>query len=264
MKEAKVKYFLCAVFLFSSLATAQAAIKTENVEYKQDETILEGFIAYDDAVEGKRPAVIVVHDWVGFGDYANHRAKMLAELGYVAFAVDIYGKDVRPKNTDEAAMQASKYKGNRALMRQRIQAGLDFIKSQPLVDANRVAVMGYCFGGTVSLELARSRADIVGAVSFHGGLSTPNPEETKNIKAKVLVLHGADDPYVPAPEVQAFQKEMTDANTDWQMIYYSGAVHSFTRRDAGDDNSKGVAYNANADKRSWEAMKQFFREIFGS
>lgn len=256
-----VRLFLAAVFMLATSA-AQAELKKETIEYKQGDTVLEGYVVYDDAVEGKRPGIIVVHDWMGFGEYGNWRADELAKLGYVALAVDIYGKGVRPKDTKEASEQAGKYKGDRALLRERVLAGLNELKKNPMVDADKTAAIGYCFGGTTVLELARSGADVSGVVSFHGGLSTPTPEDAKNIKAKVLVLHGADDPYVPADEVAAFQKEMRDAGADWQMVYYSGAVHSFTHKNAGNDNSKGAAYNEKADKRSWEDMKQFFGEIF--
>ena len=238
-----------------------AVIEGEAIEYKQGDTVLEGYLAYDDATKDKRPGIIVVHDWMGPSEYSRFRAQELAKLGYVAFAVDIYGKGTRPKNTDEASAAATIYKNDRTLMRQRVLAGLEVLKGNPLVDSKKVAAIGYCFGGTTVLELARSGADINGVVSFHGGLDTPAPA-TDSIKAKVLVMHGADDPYVPSEQVQSFQKEMKDAKADWQMIYYSGAVHSFTRKDAGDDNSKGVAYNEKADRRSWQAMQEFFDEIF--
>ncbi len=256
-----LRLFFAAVFmLFTSVV--QAELKKETVEYKQGDTVLEGYFVYDDAIEGKRPGIIVVHDWMGFGEYGNWRAEELAKLGYVALAVDIYGKGVRPKDAKEASEQAGKYKGDRALLRERVLAGLNELKKNPLADTGKTAAIGYCFGGTTVLELARSGADVTGVVSFHGGLNTPKPEDAKNIKAKILALHGADDPYVPAEEVAAFQKEMRDAGADWQMVYYSGAVHSFTRKDAGSENSKGAAYNEKADKRSWEEMKQFFGEIF--
>jgi dienelactone hydrolase len=199
---------------------------------------------------------------MGFGPFANLKAEELAKLGYTALAVDIYGKGVRPKNTDEAGVQATIYKSDRALLRKRIIAGYEALKSEATVDVNKIAVMGFCFGGTTSLELARSGAPIVGVVSFHGGLNTPTPMDAKNIKAKVLALHGADDPYVPAAEVEAFEKEMNEGKVDWQLVKYSGAVHAFTNPAAGSDNSKGAAYNANADKRSWAAMKSFFEEVF--
>ena len=238
-----------------------AALHTENVEYKQGDTICEGYLAYDDAVKGPRPGVLVVHDWMGCDSYAKMRADMLANLGYVAFAADIYGRDVRPKSPQEAGALAGKYKGDRPLLRARVNAALDTLEKQPLVDTKRVAAIGYCFGGTTVLELARSGADIAGIVTFHGGLDTPT-RDAKNIKCKVLICHGADDPYVPATDVTALQDEFRKAGVDWQMIYYSGAVHSFTRPSSGNDNSKGAAYNEKADKRSWQAMKDFFAEIF--
>ncbi len=255
------KLFLIALLVLIPLP-AQAKVIGQTIEYKQADTALEGYLAYDDAIDGKRPGIIVVHDWMGISDNVKARVDMLAQLGYVAFAVDIYGKDVRPKNTDEAMAQVKLYKSDVTLMRARALAGLDVLKQNSLVDSARLAAMGYCFGGTVSLEMARAGANLLGVISFHGGLSTPYPEDAKNIKAKVLVLHGADDPHVSSSEITAFQKEMNDAGVDWQMVYYSGAVHAFTSKAAGDDNSKGAAYNANADRRSWEAMKQFFAEIF--
>jgi dienelactone hydrolase len=233
----------------------------EMIEYKQGDTTLEGYLAYDEAIKGERPGVLVVHDWMGCDSYARMRADQLAKLGYVAFAADIYGKGVRPKNPQEAGAQAAKYKGDRALLRARVNAALDVLEKRPQCDSKRVGAIGYCFGGTTVLELARSGANMAGIVTFHGGLDTPT-RDAKNIKCKVLICHGADDPYVTAADVTALQDELRTAGVDWQMIYYSGAVHSFTRPDSGNDNSKGAAYNERADKRSWEAMKTFFAEIF--
>ena len=239
-----------------------AAIQTRTVEYKQGDTTLEGFVAYDDAIKGLRPGVLIVHQWLGLTDYEKQRAEMLAQLGYVAFCADIYGKGVRPKDTPEAGAQAGKYKSDRQLLRARVNAGLDALRQQPRVDAKRLAAIGYCFGGTTVLERARSGATLAGVVSFHGGLDSPAPADGKNIKCKVLVCHGADDPYEKPADLAAFEGEMRDARVDWQLIKYGGAVHSFTQPMAGNDNSKGAAYNEKADKRSWEAMKQFLAEIF--
>ena len=244
------------------LASARAEIVTKNVEYKEGDTTLEGFVAYDNSVKTSRPGVLIVHQWKGLGDYEKMRAEMLAKMGYVAFACDIYGKGVRPTSMQEAGAQAGKYKADRALLRKRVKAGLEILLKQHGVDARRVAAIGYCFGGTTALELARSGADINGVVSFHGGLGTPTPEDAKNIKCKVLACHGADDPNVPPAEVAGFEKEMRDAKVDWQLIAYGNAVHSFTDKSAGNDNSKGAAYNEKADRRSWEAMKDLFAEIF--
>lgn len=243
--------------------SAQAKVKTEVVEYKQGETALEGYLAYDPTkVKGKKAAgVLVVHDWMGLGAFAKERAERLAEMGYVAFAADIYGKGIRPKSPDAAGQLAGKYKNDRKLMRERILAATQVLKGRAEVDPQRLAVMGYCFGGTVALELARSGADIKGAVSFHGGLSSATPTDAKNIKGKILALHGADDPFVPAKEVAAFEEEMRLGGVDWQLTKYSKAVHAFTNPEAGQDPSKGAAYNAEADRRSWVAMKDFFQEI---
>ena len=242
--------------------SVHAAIQTKTVEYKQGDTTLEGFVAYDDAIKGPRPGILVVHQWLGLTDYEKHRAEMLAQLGYVAFCADIYGKGVRPQNTQEAGAQAGKYKSDRQLLRARVNAGLEALRQQPLVDPKRIAAIGYCFGGTTVIELARSGADVAGVVSFHGGLDSPTPADGKNIKCKVLVCHGADDPFEKPEDLAAFENEMRDAKVDWQLIKYGGAVHSFTQPMAGNDNSKGAAYNEKADKRSWEAMKQFLAEIF--
>lgn len=241
---------------------AEASVKTKIVEYKQGTTILEGYVAWDDAKTAKTPGILIVHEWTGINDHMRQRAEMLAKLGYVAFAADIYGKGIRPTDQSEAARVAGIYKNDRTLMRARVRAGLEELKKQKRVDQNRLAAIGYCFGGTTVLELARDGADIRGVVSFHGGLSTPTPQDAKNIKAKVLALHGADDPFVKAAEVAAFQDEMRSGGVDWQFVSYSNAVHSFTNKAAGNDNSKGAAYNEIADRRSWEAMKTFFAEIF--
>ena len=241
---------------------AHAEVQTRRVEYKHGNTVLEGYLAYDDDIEGKRPGVMVVHEWTGLGPYVEQRAKQLAELGYVAFAVDMYGKGIRPKNDKEAAAQATIYRSDRKLMRDRAAAGLKVLQQNALTDKNRIAAIGYCFGGGTVLELARSGADVDGVVSFHGNLDTPNPNDARNIKGKVLVLHGAEDPLVPPEQVLVFAQEMSQAKVDWQMIAYGNAVHSFTNPNAGNDKSKGVAYNPLADKRSFADMRQFFAEIF--
>ena len=251
---------IIAVLFFA--VTVRAEIRTEVVEYKQGDAVLEGYLAYDDAVKGKRPGVLIVHEWMGVNPYVKKRAEQLARLGYIAFAADIYGKGVRPKNSDEAAAESKKYKTDRQLMRDRVNAGLALLKNHKLADTKRTAAIGYCFGGTTVLELARSGADVNGIVSFHGGLDSLNPNDAKNIKGKVLALHGGDDPFVPAEQVAAFQDEMRKAGVDWNMVIYGGAVHSFTNPESGNDNSKGAAYNEKADKRSWEDMRQFFSEIF--
>jgi len=253
-----------AVFLLAATlaAAASAEVKTRTVEYRDGDVVLEGYLAWDDALKGPRPGVLVVHQWMGVSANERMRAEQLAALGYVALAADVYGKGARPANQQEAGALAGKYKGDRALLRSRVAAGLAELKRQPLVDGRRTAAIGYCFGGTAALELARSGAEVAGVVTFHGGLDSLTPADGKNIRAKVLVLHGADDPFVPAADIAAFQQELRAAGVDWQMVYYSGAVHSFTQKEAGSDPSRGAAYNERADRRSWQALRDFLAEIF--
>ena len=251
------------LLLLLVVRSAQAKIVTQPVEYKQGDTTLEGYLAYDDSISGKRPGVLIAHQWTGLTDYEKMRARMLAELGYVAFAVDIYGKGIHPKPPRESGELVAKYKGDRALLRARMKAGLDELLKNPNVDPKRVGAIGYCFGGSAVLELARSSADIAGVVSFHGGLDNPNPDDAKNIRCAVLALSGGNDPNVPPAQVDAFLKEMQACPTQWDFVAYGHAVHSFTQKDAGDDPSKGAAYNAHADRESWEAMKNFFANAFG-
>ncbi len=251
----------CFAALVALALPAFAEIKTAKVNYKDGDTELEGYVAYDDVKQGLRPGVLVIHDWTGVQDYAEQRTRQLAEQGYVAFAADIYGKGIRPTDPKDCAAEAGKYKGNLPLLRKRVQLGLDQLKQQPQVDPKKLAAIGYCFGGTTVLELARSGADIDGVVSFHGGLGTTMPAQPGGVKAKVLVLHGAVDPFVKPPEVEAFKEEMKKANVDLTFVAYPDAVHSFTKKAAGNDPSKGQAYNEKADKESWAEMKQFFGKV---
>ena len=246
-----------AAVTLSWTPAASAAVKTKVVEYTDGDQVCEGYLAWDDAVTGKRPGVVVVHEWMGLNDYAKRRAREVAALGTVAFAADIYGKGIRAKDMQEAAQLAGKFKGDLPLLRSRARAALDTLARDPRVDGSKLFAIGYCFGGTTALELARSGAPLAGAVTFHGGLATKDPTDARNIKGRVLALHGASDRFVPPAEVAAFQKEMDDAKVDWEMHLYAGAVHSFTNPDSGNDPSKGMAYDAKADARSWEALKDF-------
>ena len=254
-----IKYLF--LILVAGALSAPAKIVTQTVAYQQGGVTLEGYLAYDDARAGKQPGVLVVHQWMGLTDYEQNRAVMLAQLGYVAFCADIYGKGVRPQSIKDAGTEATKYKTDRTLLRQRVQAGLEQLKGNPRVDSARVAAIGYCFGGTAVIELARSGAALNGVVSFHGGLDSPTPTDGKNIQCKVLACHGGDDPFVPAKDLAAFEDEMRAANVDWRLIKYGGAVHSFTQPMA-DGSLPGAKYNERADRRSWLDMKNFFAEIF--
>lgn len=246
--------------LLTTPLISHAALVKKNVTYQIDGKPFEGYLVYDDANRAPKPGVLVAHDWLGVTDKTKEKADRLAQLGYTAFAVDIFGKDARPKNPEEAGKLAGTYKKDRALLRSRMQEGLKVLTAQPQVDKKHLAAIGYCFGGTAAIELARSGADIKGVVSFHGGLDSPHPEDGKKIKAKILALHGADDPFVPAADLAAFEEEMRKAKVDWQLIKFGNAVHSFTDQTAGTDNSKGAAYNETADRRSWQDMQDFFKE----
>jgi dienelactone hydrolase len=259
-----MQYFFPTLLVLMGAIKANAAVRTELVEYKQGNITLEGYLAYDDTVKGIRPGVLVVHEWWGINEYIKRRTEQLARLGYIAFAADIYGKGNRAKTPQEAMALAGMFRGgnDRNLLRARVNSGLDILKNKSLVDQKRIAAIGYCFGGTTVLELARSGADISGVVCFHGGLETPNRDDAKNIKAKVVVLTGADDPAVKPEQVVAFEEEMNKAGVDWYMVNYGHSVHGFTNPENGSDNARGAAYNEKADKRSWQAMRDFFEEIF--
>jgi len=241
---------------------AAADVVTQDIEYRDGDTVFRGYMAYDDTLTEAVPGVLICHQWMGLSDHEKQTARRLAKDGYVAFALDIYGVDNRPEDRSGAGKIAGQFYNDRALLRKRAQLGLEQLRDHSWSDDDRIAAIGFCFGGSTVLELARSGADISGAVSIHGGLGTANPSDAHNIKCKVLVLHGGDDPHVPLDEVNGFVKEMRDAEVDWQLIAYGGAVHAFTQPGAGDDPSKGAAYDADAARRAWQHMNTFFDEIF--
>lgn len=240
---------------------ARGETKGETVAYKHGDVELEGYLT--GPASGKADyGVLIVHEWWGHDDYVRRRADQLAELGYAAFALDMYGKG---KHTDDAKVAgewSGKVKGDRALMRARAQAGLDQLKNSKW-KPKACAAIGYCFGGTTVLELARGGADVKGVVSFHGGLDTPNPDDAKNAKAKFLVCHGGADGFVPDEQVVAFENEMRKGGCDWQLLVLGGASHSFTNKGADAHKIPGLTYSESADRRSWQAMQSFFKEIFG-
>lgn len=240
---------------------AGAVIETAELDYTLDGVALQGFLAVDSSNSRRRPGVLVIHDWLGVGGYVQARAQMLARLGYVALAADIYGADVRP-GPQEAPHLVKSFYDDPALVRARARAGLEQLRAHRLVDPDRIAVIGYCFGGFAALELARSGAELAGAVSFHGILHTARPEDAANIRARILVLSGAADPVVPDGQVTEFENELRAApGVDWQLVRYSGAMHAFTQPEANAPDH-GAAYQAAADRRSWTAMRSFFDEIF--
>jgi len=262
-----MKFTLAAAALLVAFAGyAHAEVVTNEIDYTHGDVALRGFAAWTKA-EGqadapKRPGVLLVHAWWGHGDVVREKARRIAELGYVAFALDMYGKGVFAKDREEAARRAGGFYGDRPLMRARALAGLDQLEKLETVDATKLGAIGFCFGGTVVLELARHGVDLDAVVSFHGGLKFTDEPKEGGVQAHVLVCHGADDPYVPPEDVVAFWKSMAKAKAHYDLLVISGAVHSFTHEDAGDDPSTGAAYHARAAKTSWEAMHRVFEEVF--
>lgn len=259
MTRKLLSYIIATLTVALQPALIRADIVTNNVDYSHDGAICEGTFVYDDAVEGQMPAVIIFHQWAGRGDYEMMRARMLAEQGYIAFVADIYTKSIRPETFEQRRALTTAYRGDRQMTRARATAALEAVRANPKVDANRIAAIGYCFGGFVALELARSGAPVKTTVSIHGNLNTPTPEDAKYIKGTVLIQHGAIDPYVPQEELEACKKELSDAGIEFEVIQYPNAVHAFTDHNAGDDPSKGAAYNPEADAKSWADLLQHLR-----
>jgi dienelactone hydrolase len=238
-------------------------LQTKDIDYQDGALKMRGLLAYDDAQTGKRPGILVVHEAWGLGEHAMERAKMLAREGYIALAADMYGDRRLAGDLPQAMELIGELRTDPGKLRQRAKSALAALGAQPNVDASRLAAIGFCFGGTTVLELARCGADVKGVVSFHGGLQTAAPAEPGAVTPKVLVCTGADDPMIPPDQVTAFEEEMRKAGADWQVIAYGNTVHSFTNPDAGKTvKLDGVAYNAQTDKRSWAAMRSFFDEIF--
>lgn len=238
-------------------------MKTETIEYKDGEVTCRGFVAYDDAVKSKRPGILVMPEALGLGEHAREKARRLVQLGYVALAGDPYGNGLEVQTIQEAMGHATPLFENASKLRKRGRAALDKLASLPQVDANRLAAIGFCMGGTFALELARDGAPLKGAVGFHAGLQTQRPAAAGQIKTKILVCTGADDGLIPPAQVNAFADEMTKAGADWQIITYGGTKHSFTNPDADRHGMPAIGYKKLSDQRSWKAMAAFFEEIFG-
>lgn len=265
MTRAMKKIILAAILLVGASTAVQAQTKDEDREivtqmfaYKIGGEEFEGYISRPAKIDGRAPGVLVMHDWTGAGEFVRARAMNLAERGYVAFAIDVYGKGKRAKDSAEAAALAMPFYKDRALLRERCQAALAELVKRNDVDPTRIGAMGFCFGGAAVLELARSGADLRAVVTFHGSLATPNPADAKNVKGRLLILHGSLDPLVPPADVAAFMTEMNAFKIPYRLVAYPGAVHAFTNPDAGSDLSKGAAYNLEVAVAAYREMQRFF------
>ncbi|MFZ2198242.1 MAG: dienelactone hydrolase family protein [Thermodesulfovibrionales bacterium] len=264
----KMMIVLFAFALVSAIAVsawAGSSIKGKEVTYKSGDTVMKGYLAYDKNVKTKRPGLLVVHEWWGHNEYTRKRARMLAEMGYVALAVDMYGEGKQAMHPDDAGKFSSEVMKDFDTAKARFSAAMDFLGKQPMVDPAEIAAIGYCFGGGVVLNMARQGVDLKGVASFHGGLAAVKPAQPGAVKAKILVLHGEDDKFTIAEQVDAFKKEMKDAGADFQFITYPGAKHGFTNPDADTYAGKfnlPLGYNAEADRKSWEELGRFLKLIF--
>jgi len=263
-----MKKILLLILLFSlGSAMANAAVQGREVNYEAQGVTLKGYIAYDDAIKGMRPAVLVVHEWWGHNEYARKRARMLAEQGYTALAVDMYGDGKQAHHPDEAGKFATEVSKNMPMAKARFEAGMKLLRKEKSVDAGQMAAIGYCFGGGVVLNMARQGEDLKGVVSFHGSLGTGSPAQPGKIKARIVSFSGEADPMINADSVAAFRKEMDSAGANYRVVTYPGAQHAFTNQEADELGSKfklPLAYNAEADKDSWQQATAFLREVFST
>ncbi len=257
-------WLLAGVALVCAGPASRADVKTRTVNYEHNGTKLKGHLAWDDAVSGKRPGVLVVHEWWGLDDYARKRAEQLAALGYVAFACDMYGEGKTTKHPREAGAMAGEVRKNLDAWQGRAKAALKVLQEHEQVDGKKLAAIGYCFGGSTALQLAYTGADLAAVVSFHGSLPVPTAEQAGAIKARVLICHGAADSFIPEEAIRKVRSAFEEGKVDYQMVYYGKAKHSFTVPDAGKAGVDGLAYDAAADRRSWQDMMQLFGEVFGA
>lgn len=244
------------VLTWSSVAVA--AVQTKTITYRDGDVECQGYLAYDDAVTGPRPGVLVVHEWWGLDEYAKRRTRELAELGYVAFAADMYGQGRTVAHPKDAGEMAGTVRQNVAAWRKRAQAALKVLSTQPQCDPEKLAAIGYCFGGSTALQLAYSGAGLKAVATFHAALPLPTAEEAQQLKTEILVCHGADDSFIPAEAIASFRKNLEEARVTYEFIAYPQAVHSFTVPDSGKHNIPGMQYQAAADKDSWDKMKALF------
>lgn len=260
--QSKLFHILIALLLSAVAVPLQAAVVTETVTYRHEGQNLEGFMAWDDAIAGKRPGVLVVHEWWGLNDYVRDRVRQLAELGYVAFALDMYGVGKVTEHPSQAGEWMKMITENVKFWRHRALAGLAVLKGAERVDPDRIAAIGYCFGGSTVQQLAYGGVNIRGVVSFHGSPLLPGPEEFEQVRARILICHGAADPFTKPEQLQQYLTEMGTSGLDWQFIAYGGARHGFTNPGADAKGMEALAYDPSADARSWAHMKLFFEEIF--
>lgn len=256
---------LCGLLCLGFVAPAQAKVVGEEIDYQADGTTLKGYLAYDTATKDKRPGVLVVHEWWGHNDYARERARKLAKLGYVALAVDMYGDGKQAAHPEDAQKFSSAIANNMPLGQARFEAAMAVLKKHQATDKSDIAAIGYCFGGAVVLQMAREGLDLDAVVSFHGSLGTPKPAQADTVKAKVMVAHGAADPFVKPEQITGFMSEMNQAGVDYRFTAYGGAVHSFTNPDAdkfGEKFNLPLKYNKQADADSWRDMQTFLQQAF--
>ena len=260
-----VLFVVAGALVIANVAFAAPKIKGQSVEYVAGGTTMKGYLAYDEKVQGKRPGILVVHEWWGQNAYVRKRARMLAQLGYTALALDMYGEGKTAQHPDDAGKFASEVMKNFPIAKERFLSALEFLKKQPTVDPDRIGAIGYCFGGGVVLNMARQGVDLKGVASFHGSLAAVKPDEPTPIRAAVRVYNGADDKFSTPEQIEALKKEMADGKVNFKFVNYPGVVHSFTNPEAttiGKKFKMPVAYNAKADKESWADMQQFLKEIF--
>ena len=256
---------LAVLFSLFIAATGHAEIITKDIDYQQGDTTMKGMLAYDDAIEGKRPGVLIVHEWWGHNKHARDKASMLAKEGYVAFAVDIYGDGKTADHPEDAGKFSSAVANNMPMAKARFEAAMDVLKAQSNVADDKLAAMGYCFGGGVVLNMVRMGVDLKGVSSFHGSIATKNPAKKGDIKASVRVFNGAADPFVKEEQIDALKEEMKNAGVDFEFVNYPGVKHSFTNPGADENGKKfglPLEYNAEADRDSWQKNLEFFKEIF--
>ncbi len=252
------------LILLALTVPAKAELQTSTVRYNDGDLQLQGYFYWDDAFKGKRPGVMVVHEWWGLNDYVRKRAEMLAKLGYLAFAADMYGKDKVTEHASQAGEWSKQIRSNIDAWQKRALLGLDVMRTHELVDGTRTAAIGYCFGGATVMQMAYAGAALAGVVSFHGSLPVATPDQARNVRARVLIEHGSADSFIPAERIVEFQAALNAAGVDWEMVSYGGARHGFTNPGADLHGIDNVRYNKVADQRSWEDMQRFFKEIFAA